>query len=211
MRFCVCLFKQTHPELLIVGAAEGQPHFACEMRPVGVGDARQLIINDNAAPLTVEKKPQQIATAAGGRSVHKQARNEVVPLRNHSQRAQEPAVAHATLQQIVGAESEVSDNDEVRQALPHIRARERGAISPCKELAAARFAVVVRPALVAVGVALNDGLCSGNAASAGNIRRNSRFFGRSRWSVDAFGAGRERGVCPGSAGLHGCSMSLRRQ
>lgn len=169
VRFSVRFFEQTHPELLVARAAEGQPHLACKLRPAGVRYARQLIVDDDMAPLAVEEESQQIAAAARGRCVYKQARDEVVPLSNNGQRAQEPTVADSTLQQVVRAESKVSYDNVVRQTLPHIRARDGGAVGPGEELAAARLAVMVRSPLVAIQVALNEGLCRGDTASACDI------------------------------------------
>jgi hypothetical protein len=90
------------------------------MCSIGVRYAWQLIIDDNVAPLAVKEEPQKVAAAASRSGVHEEARDQVVSLCNHSECAQEPTIAHSALQQVVGAESKVSNNDIVWQAPPHI-------------------------------------------------------------------------------------------
>jgi hypothetical protein len=73
MGFGIGLFKKTHPQLLIICAAESQSHVSGEVCSIGIGYARQLIVNHDAAPLTVEEESQDVAAAGRRGSVDEEA------------------------------------------------------------------------------------------------------------------------------------------
>ena len=63
-------------------------------------DRTYAVVDADGAPLAIEEEPQEVAAgvvggdAAAVAEAREEARDEVVPLRHHRQRSQEPAVAH---------------------------------------------------------------------------------------------------------------------
>ena len=183
MALGIRLLDERGPQLLLArgrpAAAKGELCLEGEVLAPRLRCDGKEIVNLDGFPLAVHKEAQAAAARPVARGVHEELSNQVVPLRHHGERAHEPAVAHAALPQVLGAESKVIDNVQLgRQARP----LEPGgaavalegvlaAVDPCEEAALARLAVPVLFALVG-RVALHCGFrCDGVAITRGRLAR----------------------------------------
>ena len=142
MRFGVGLLHERGPQLLgsarRAAAAEGEPRVKRQLLAAWRCRDRQKVIDHDARPLAIEEEPQAIAAGGISRRIGgKEVGDEVMPLSDHRQRRHEPAVSHATLEQVLCSEAEVAHNGEVTW---HARPRQlgRGAATAKGHLATVR-------------------------------------------------------------------------
>eukprot|EP00966_Prymnesium_polylepis_P312077 7210973-Prymnesium_polylepis.1 len=123
VRFCIRLLDQTGPELL--------------PRSLGVGDLRRVrrlgrrasaalggllagwpvregVVDSVGAPRAIDKEPHAVQAALGRHLIDEQVAYELRLSRNHRQRCEEPAVAHAPLPHVVCAKAVSTDHNVTR-------------------------------------------------------------------------------------------------
>ena len=194
MRLGVRLLDEASPELLRArdrgAAAEGELRVKSERLAPGLRGHRQLVVDPDGAPRTIEEKAHAAQAGRVARRVgRKEPRDQVVPLRDDGERTHEPAVAHTTLAQILGTEAVVRDDPQLRwQSSPReLRGRsatakgDLAAVRPCKEAAPAKRAVPVPAALV--GRVLGHDGGSGRSTAPARRRRAGLTRRRMRRSV----------------------------
>mmetsp|Transcript_178512 Transcript_178512/g.572057 ORF Transcript_178512/g.572057 Transcript_178512/m.572057 type:complete len:423 (-) Transcript_178512:301-1569(-) len=153
MRLGVSFLQQWRPQLLPICSAVRQT--ASVGSPLIIR-ARQPVIDRDGLPLPVQKEPQLVAAGGILRGLApEQPDDQVRPLGHDGQRREEPAVADTALAEVLGAEAEVVDDDELGKPAPrHVRVPPRFCVRPSEEAAATRFAGPIRPA--GVGTLLLD-------------------------------------------------------
>ena len=119
----VRLLDEARPQLLLprrgATAAERESRVERQLRATRRRRHGEQVVDPHRLPRAIEEQAQAVAARIVAGGVGEEPRDQIVPLGDNCQRRHEPAVAHATLPEVVRTEPVVTDNVELtRESRP---------------------------------------------------------------------------------------------